>query len=226
MRTLYHQPIDPFCRKIRLTLAEKGLPFTLVEEKPWARRPEFAALNPALCVPVLVDLDPSGETPAISESAAIVEYLEEVYGAPRLLPGTARARAETRRLTQWFDAKFEAEVGRRLLREKIDRRLKGAGPPDVDLVRQGLDSLRYHLDYISYLAETRNYLAGDRLTLADLTAAAHLSCADYLGDVPWEEYSFAKEWYARIKSRPSFRALLADYLPGLPPPRHYANLDF
>jgi glutathione S-transferase len=64
------------------------------------------------------------------------------------------------------------------------------------------------------------------LTLADLMAAAQLSAIDYLGDVPWDAHEGAKDWYARLKSRPSFRALLADNLPGAPPPPHYADLDF
>ncbi|MEL7027637.1 MAG: glutathione S-transferase family protein [Pseudomonadota bacterium] len=226
MRKLYHQPVDPFCRKVRLVLAEKGLEAALVEERPWEARAEFAALNPGLKVPVLIDQDPAGDAPVIAESNAIAEYVEEVYGPPRQLPGTAKARAETRRLVQWFDIGFEAEVGARVLRQKIDNRLKGFGPPDVDRVRVGLDRLRYHLDYVSYLAETRNWLCGERMTLADLTAAAHISCIDYLGDVPWRDFPHAKEWYARVKCRPAFRLLLADYVPGLPPPRHYADLDF
>ena len=66
----------------------------------------------------------------------------------------------------------------------------------------------------------------EEISAADLTAAAHLSCLDYLGDVPWDEHPVAKEWYARLKSRPSFRPLLADHWPGTNPPEHYANLDF
>jgi glutathione S-transferase len=76
------------------------------------------------------------------------------------------------------------------------------------------------------LVRTRDWLAGDSLTYADLSAAAHLSVADYLGDVPWDEDETAKNWYARIKSRPAFRALLAEALPGLPPSPTYADLDF
>ena len=72
----------------------------------------------------------------------------------------------------------------------------------------------------------RTWLAGDHLTYADLAAAAHLSCADYLGDVPWNESETAKDWYARIKSRLAFRALLADRVPGIAPAEHYENLDF
>jgi glutathione S-transferase len=73
---------------------------------------------------------------------------------------------------------------------------------------------------------TRDWLAGDRLSLADLGAAAHLSAADYLGEVPWNEDEATKNWYARVKSRPSFRAILADMLAGLPPSKSYADLDF
>jgi len=77
-------------------------------------------------------------------------------------------------------------------------------------------NVRYHLAYIGWLAQTRNFLAGDRLTYADLAAAAHLSAIDYLGDVPWSEDDAAKAWYARVKSRPSFRPLLSEWLAGVP----------
>jgi glutathione S-transferase len=64
------------------------------------------------------------------------------------------------------------------------------------------------------------------MSYADLAAATHLSAADYLGDVPWNESEIAKNWYARVKSRPSFRQLLTETLAGIPPSETYANLDF
>ena len=64
------------------------------------------------------------------------------------------------------------------------------------------------------------------MSLADLAAAAHLSVADYLGEVPWNEDEAAKNWYARVKSRPAFRPMLADMLAGVPPAASYADLDF
>jgi glutathione S-transferase len=82
------------------------------------------------------------------------------------------------------------------------------------------------LSYIGYLADRRAWLAGDQFSLADIAAAAQISCIDYLGDVPWEDYQEAKQWYARIKSRPSFRPILEDYVPGMRPPAHYTDLDF
>ena len=226
MRQLYHLPISPACRKVRLALAEKNIEFELVEERDWERRPELLMMNPAGEVPVLVEED--GEP--LSGTVAITEYLEEISSEVKLLPEDPRARAEVRRLVDWFDRKFEAEVSGGLIFEKVTRRFLGAneggGAPEMSVVRAALHNLRYHLDYICYLMEERNWLAGDALTLADITAAAHLSCLDYVGDVPWNQYQGAKDWYAKIKSRPSFRGLLADHMPGMPPPKLYANLDF
>ncbi len=222
MRTLYHQPLNPFCRKVRILLAEKNLGFTIVEEPIEARREDFLRLNPAGEVPVLIDENGA----VIPDSVAICEYLEECYAGVALLGATPVARAETRRLAQWFDDKFAREVTRNLVDEKIGKRLSGAGGPNSQAIRAGLANIDIHLSYICYLVERRNWLAGDEISLADIAAAAHLSCVDYLGDVPWENYQDAKNWYARIKSRPSMRALLADHIAGTPPPRHYANLDF
>ena len=74
--------------------------------------------------------------------------------------------------------------------------------------------------------ERRRWLAGDHFSVADITAAAHLSALDYLGEVPWEDYDAAKSWYALLKSRPSFRPLLADRVAGFIPSGTYADLDF
>ncbi len=146
------------------------------------------------------------------------------------MPQVTHERAEIRRLVDWFDRKFATEVSDGLIFEKVTRRFLGAneggGAPDMTVVRAALHNLRYHLDYICYLMEERNWLGGEALTLADLTAAAHLSCLDYVGDVPWNQYPGAKDWYAKIKSRPGFRGPLADHVAGMPPPKLYANLDF
>ncbi|MDE0727881.1 MAG: glutathione S-transferase family protein [Alphaproteobacteria bacterium] len=222
MRILYHFWLSPFSRKVRITLFEKGLEADYVVEKYWDRRPEFLAMNPAGQVPVLAESDGT----VLADSQAIVEYLQDCQPEPDLLGRDALDRAECRRLIAWFDGKFHDEVTNFLLREKLLKRFMGMGEPRSDLIRAGRENIGYHMDYIGYLVERRNYLAGEVFSLADITAAAHLSCLDYLGDVPWDQYPGAKEWYAKVKSRPSFRAILADHMPGLPPPRHYADLDF
>jgi glutathione S-transferase len=222
MRVLYHLWLSPFARKIRLALREKDLDFVLKVEKIWERRTEFLALNPAGEVPVLIE--PEGLV--LADATAIAEYLEEIYHDKLLLGATPIERAETRRLVSWFDVKMNREVTENLVGEKVFKRLFGYGQPDSGAIRAGKANIGYHLDYIGYLAERRRWLAGDHFSLADITAAAHLSCLDYIGDVPWTDHDPAKEWYARIKSRPSFRPLLADQVPGLHPPAHYADLDF
>lgn len=222
MRVLYHLTLSPFARKVRVALAEKNLEFTLRFEKTWERRPEFLALNPAGEVPVLIEPDGT----VLAGTAAIIEYLDEVYRDKLLIGINPVDRAEVRRLVEWFDCKMNLEVTENLLGQKMMRRQGGYGHPNSQAIRAGYANLPYHLDYIGYLIERRRWLAGDHFSIADITAAAHLSSLDYLADVPWEAHEPAKEWYARLKSRPSFREILADYVPGAPPPPHYADLDF
>lgn len=222
MHTLHHFWLCPFSRKVRIVLAEKELDFELKFEKFWQRRDEFLSLNPAGQVPVLVEPDGT----ALCESAAICEYLDETFSAETLLGVDARARAETRRLVAWFDLKFYAEVTQNLVDEKVLKRFMSMGEPNSDAMRAGRQNVGYHLDYIAYLADRRNWLAGDDFSLADIAAAAQLSCVDYLGDVPWDSHGAAKDWYARVKSRPSFQPLLKDSIAGFHPPHHYADLDF
>ena len=222
MRSLYHHPICPYSRKIRLLLAEKRLGFEVRLENPWERREEYLALNPAGLVPTLVD----DNGLVVPDSAVIAEYLDEAYPDTSLMGRTLAERVEVRRLVAWFDGRFAQDVTRNLLEEKLLKRLAGRGHPDSGLLRLGYAGLREHLRYLGWLAETRKFLAGAIVSLADFAAAAHLSALDFAGEVDWSLSPAAREWYARIKSRPSFRTLLADRIPGVAPPAHYADLDF
>jgi glutathione S-transferase len=235
MLMLFHYPICPHSRFVRLALEEYGVPVRLVEERAWERRPEFLALNPAGTTPVLVEEG----APPVPGAAVIAEYLDETRNNETrgesvtqagLMPQDVGARVEVRRLMNWFNEKFFEEVSGPLVTERVYKRYipagKGGGSPDTESLRAAKNNIKYHLAYIGWLIRTRDWLTGDRLTYADLAAAAHLSAADYLGDVPWDADETAKNWYARIKSRPSFRALLVETLPGLPPSPSYADLDF
>ncbi len=221
-RQLYHTHLSPFCRKIRMMLKEKDLPFELVQENPWDRNLEFFALNPAGEVPVLVEDNGT----VVSGAYAIGEYLEETYPQITLLGKTAPERAEVRRLIDWFDHKFDYEVTQNVLFEKVFKHYFQCGEPNSGAIRTGKTNMLYHLDYIGYLANERYFLAGDALTLADLAAAAHLSALDYLGDVQWEYNPCARNWYALMKSRPSMRSILTERVRGVRPPVYYENPDF
>ncbi|MEM9044155.1 MAG: glutathione S-transferase family protein [Pseudomonadota bacterium] len=223
MFRLYHLPLSPFSRKIRLVLAEKRVQAELVEERPWEKRLDFLRLNQAGRVPVLI----TEKGKSLAGSNAIAEYLEETVPEPPLLPADAAARAETRRLVDWFDDKFNREVTENLVFERVTKRMARLGYPDGACLKAGSKNIRVHLAYMTFLLEDHSWLSGKRMTLADLTAAAHISALDYLGDVPWADYPAVRDWYAVMKSRPGFRGLLADHLPGFPtPPPHYADLDF
>jgi len=227
MATLIHFALDPFGRRMRVALAEYGAGAELIEEQPWAPSADIFQINPAGTLPVFLE----DSTTAICGVEAIGEYLEETRNARvRLIPGDAHERAEVRRIVGWFDTKFYVEVSEPVLTEKVIRRFltreEGGGAPDMGRVRQASAKLRNHLDYIGQVIDRRVWLAGEQLSLADLAAAAHLSVIDYFGDVPWADYPAAKSWYQRIKSRPSFRPLLADLVRGLAPSSSYADLDF
>ncbi len=230
MLTLFHHPFCPHSRFVRLALDELGLVPRLMEERTWERREEFLILNPAGTTPVLVEEG----APPVPGAGVIAEYLDETRGSklaqPRLMPREVGARVEVRRLMNWFNDKFFEEVSGALAMERVYKRYipagQGGGSPNTEALRAARNNIRYHLAYIGWLIRSRDWLAGDSLTYADLAAAAHLSAVDYLGDVPWNEDETAKAWYARIKSRPSFRTLLVETMPGLPPSPTYANLDF
>ncbi len=221
--TLLHFALSPACRVVRLVLAEKGIGFRLEPTRFWERTPEFLRLNPAGTLPVLKT---SAQAAALSDVRALVEYLEEAAPEPGLLGPDPESRAEVRRLLGWFVDKFDQEVSGPLLRERVLRGLTRDGSPDAAAIRAAKWNMKVHLDYVGHLAMRRRWLGGDRLSVADLAAAAYLSVPDYFGDVPWDRNDHARDWYSRIKSRPCFRPLLQDRIGGYPPPAHYADLDF
>ncbi len=224
MRRLYQAVLDPRARLVRLVLAEKGLAADLVASFPWAPHPDLAKLAPGASGVALVHQAHEARYVAIG-SQAICEYLEEQGEGAPLLPRMAEVRAEARRLWRWCEDELD-EACSTLLAERITIARTRGHTPDSAALRKGAHALRGRLTFLNYLAETRTFLAGRTLTLADLSLAAHLSCFDYFGDVPWSLAPDLKDWYARLKSRPSFRPLLADRLDGTRPAAHYADLDF
>lgn len=221
MVLLIHHAVSPFSRKARMAMSEKKMLFVLKEEEPWNLSADVYKLNPAGELPIFLS-----DGNVIAGNYAITEYLEEFNKDVKLLPDDIKARAETRRLIEWFDDKFYREVYRNIVPEKIHKRFSKGAAPDSKILKIGLNNINFHLEYIDWLCERRSYLAGEDFGWADITAAAHLSVIDYLGDVPWEGYRNAKIWYSKVKSRPSFKEILKDNIRGVLPAKQYANLDF
>jgi glutathione S-transferase len=221
---LIHQfPLCPFSRKVRLMLAEKGVAFELRRASPWERADEFMDMNPAGQTPV-VEEDQRGIV--LIDSRAICDYFEETVAGTPLVSGTALDRAEIRRLIAWLDERLYGDLVAPLIEERMRKRLVSRDAPDTRILREAMKASNAHLDYLDYLLDHRRWLAGPVLTLADLAAAAHLSVADYLGGVDWRGHKQTVDWYGVMKSRPSFRPLLAERMEVIVPPAHYDKVDF
>lgn len=205
-------------------MAEYRLDFDLVSEKPWERRDDFIAMNPAGLTPILAHDE---DERIIPDSGAIFEYLTAQYSKDvSLLGETDLEAAEARRVAAWFDLKFQTDVTDHAFSEMVWKRFIEKAPPNGKVIRAVNHNLKLHLEFIDYLFARRRWLAGDSFTVADIAAAAQLSIVDYFGLVDWSAHEGAQDWYARIKSRPSMRPILADRIAGLKPAPHYDQLDF
>src|SRR6476661_1755194 len=135
MWQLLQFPLCPFSRKVRLVMAEKGVPAELVRENPWERRDEFVDLNPAGETPVLVETE---RNIVLIGSQPIAEYFEETVEKTPMIHGDAAQRAEIRRLTEWFDEKLFREVVEPLMVERMRKRLVSRESPDTRVLREAM----------------------------------------------------------------------------------------
>lgn len=225
MAKLLHHKLDPSSRLIRLMASEYSVKLELEEISPWKRAPEFMAISPAGTLPVLF-MD--GMPPIVGPLAniAAVEEMFAPSGVDGLIPTDAAMRYECWRLIDWVLGKLNDEVTRYVLEEKLGRRDRKGETPDVSALRAAKINLGEHMHYFNWLFASRTWFAGEEMSLADFALAAHFSALDYLGDIDWGEIGETRDWYARMKSRPSFRPVLGDRIVSLPPSRTYADLDF
>jgi len=223
---LFHFAFDPGSRAVRLALGEARMEFSETLVRPWEDGCPVAAMNPSGMPPVLQVTDAGKDPLTLCEPAAILGWLEERSSEPFLLPVDAAERAEVRRLLAWFERRFTDEVNAVLLHERMEKPLLRLGPPEARALRAGREALKSHLTMMEGLLTRRDALAGRRISQADIVAAAHLSVLDYFGEVSWAAYPAVKTWYMKLKSRPSFRPLLADRFPGVQASAWYHDLDF
>ena len=222
MRVLHHYPLSPSSRLIRLFLSEKNINFVTKLEVFWERNETYLKLNPSGEVPTLIDEDNT----ILCGGSVIIEYFEELESNLSLMPISLSEKSEVRRLVDWFENKFYREVTFPLLNNRVIKRFVGDQNPSSEIIRSALQNFKVHLPYLEWLTENRKWIAGDNFSVADLAAASQLSVLDFMSDLEWFDYGESRAWYAKIKSRPSFRQLLRDVVEGINPPSHYNNLDF
>lgn len=221
-RFLYFMPFCPLSRKIFIGLREKGIAFQEFYEKSWDPSKTVLKLNPFGELPIFVDHQEICQNDLVA-----LDYLEEAYkDCTPLLGRNLTQKGETRFLVSWFDRLFYHDVYWTLFYERALKRQAKQGFPDTTLLKKGRENLKHHLTTLEYWTQHRPYLNGYQFSWADIAGIAHLSCIDYLGDILWEDYPATKEWYTKVKSRPSVRSCLDWSFPGLDPVPHYRLLDF
>lgn len=225
MRALYHFPLDPASRQARIALGEAKLKFKLETVNPWSPDEAFIGLCAEGVPPALSDVIAGGRIMIVG-ARAICEYMVDTAPKARLMPDAAPERAEARRLCDWLDIRFTDDVHAYIMHERVEKVILASEPPHPPTLRAGREAMHRHFEYLTWLLETRNYLAGPRFSLADIAGAAHISCLDFLGEIRWRDWPELREWYQKVKSRPSVQPLLDDRMAGILPPRHYRNLDF
>ncbi len=222
MRTLYHYPLDVFGRIVRIYLYEKSLEYQEMEDCLWNRKYKFNEHHMFSDLPTLVE---NNDT-ILEGCYSIVEYFEQSCRSCVLFGNTQKEKREVLRISSLFNTYFFADVTNIIVFEKIIKKYTDKTSPDSASLRKGSGNIKKYFDYIGWLINRRNWLAGEDFSFADISAAAQISCVDYIGSVEWEHYPEVKDWYVRIKSRPSFRSILKDRVIGINPPNFYSDLDF
>jgi len=191
---LYHNPLSPNVRRVRLTAAvlgleleEKRLDFTKGEHK----NPEYLALNPNGAVPTLVDGDF-----VLTESRAIMQYLASKKPEAGLLPRDEAARADVTRWQFWDAAHFSPPCAA-VAFERMLKGMMGMGDPDARKVEEALGNFRRYGAVLDKRLAGKPYVVGSALTIADLTLASSLMYAKQ-ADVPVGEFPNVQSWFARI----------------------------
>lgn len=224
MQKLYSYALCPFCRAIRFYLNERAIDFELINSSPWEKDNKFNNNDLSIDIPILIDGD--RDKLPVSGFSSIIQYFDESNHMNRLTGITSSERLEVQRICEKFNFYFFADVSRPLIYEKVLKRYYNSRSPNSIIIRESMDKMKEYMDAIGWLFERRNWLAGEDFSLADIVVAAHISCIDYVGSIDWSRFIRVKEWYMRIKSRPSFRDILQDRIQGVHPAEHYPLLDY
>ena len=207
MLKLYHFDRSPFGWKVRLVLAEKGIPWEGIVPQDKANDPAFGRLNPFRMTPVLQLAD--GRT--IYESTVINEYLEETHPSPPMLPSDPYERARVRMIEDTTDQQLYPAI-RAVTTARFEYAppvLIRRKPADVNerQFAEALPKLHDQLARLDAALEGRTWFGGEVFSLADAALAAPLTATlPLLGILPDPRYERLARWTQRIAERPSYRA--------------------
>ena len=200
MIKLYDFALSPRVRKVRIVLPEKGLRYEKVNVdlfKGEQKKPEYLAINPYGKVPALQD---NGTT--VYESTIIMEYLNDKYPNPPLLPADPGQRARARVLMHYGDNPYESAVST-LAGELLIKPMQG-GTTDQAVVAKAREDLNACFARLEKEVGNNDYLLGSAFTLADIPFVSWAMLFPNLKvEVPSAKVN---AWLNRLKDRPSVKA--------------------
>jgi glutathione S-transferase len=201
---VYGSSLSPFVRKVVAFAAEKGIELEVVPVAPGSQDPQFREASPFGKMPGFRDGDF-----AISDSSAIVAYLDAIKPEPNLIPTEARARARTIWFDEYSDTILFACGGKMFFNRIVGPRFLGV-PGDEEIASKAeCEELPPLLDYLEGAIPESGWLVEDRLTLADISVASpfanlkHLNVAIDPGRHP-KVLAFVE----RMLARPSFAPMI------------------
>jgi glutathione S-transferase len=197
---VYGSSLSPFVRKVLAFAAEKGIEIELKPTGLGNKDPEFLEASPFGKMPGFRDGDF-----AISDSSAIVAYLDAVKPEPNLIPAEARARARTIWFDEYSDTILFACGGKMFFNRIVAPRFLGQAGDEEIAAKAECDELPPLLDYLERVIPESGYLVEDRLTLADISVAspfANLGHLDIVVDPG--RYPKLSAYVSRMLARPSF----------------------
>ncbi len=205
MITLYEHPLSPYAQKVKLSLIEKGIPFeTVMPDIMSGGDPAFRAASPRLEVPALVD---EGKT--VFDSTIILEYLEDKWPTPPMLPRGPLERARARTLEEICDTQYEA-INWGLFEIRVFGRAKGA-LADAMIAQAGKQIAGLNA-YLERELGGADYFNGKEFGWADLSILPHVNASAAVNGFPPPAGSGLARWLDRVRVRPSVERVVAEAL--------------
>ena len=201
---LYNHALAPNPRRVRIFAAEKGIELTLQDVDILAgqsRTPEFLAKNPSGGVPVL-ELDDGS---CVAESVAICRYLEGLHPEPNLFGRDLREQAQIEMWNRRMELELFATIGRTVQNTSSIFQGRYKQFPDYGETQRGIAHQR--LERMDRELSGHQFVAGDRFTIADITALVAIDIGGRLADIKIApELSNLTRWHKAVSSRPSAKA--------------------
>jgi glutathione S-transferase len=207
MPTVYGAGLSPFVRKVRVALAEKGLPYDLEVVMPGSPDPEFRKMSPLGKIPAFRD----GER-TLSDSSVICQYLERTHPEPPLYPSDPYQFARALWFEEYADTALVEVVGGKIFFPRIVAKLLMGKEPDEAAVQKAIDEdLPPRFDYLESQLGQGPYLVGERFTVADAAVTSMFANLQHAGVVVdaarWPKLA---KYVATHLARPSFAALIQE----------------